>query len=590
MLLIKSIYNPALLRSDLRRVWPLLGVYTLLWVLLLPLHMLREMTDAAPEFAADCIRNILDEAISATAWVHLLMGLVLAAALFSYLASPRATYGLHGLPLSRGCQFRTHVLCGVGGVVCSNVLTFLLMVLVQCGNGVAWRQSLTWLVYSVVTFLLFFGMGVLCCMLCGWLPAVVVAYGAVNCAVLLARLLINTMCDIFYPSYNDGLFNFSPNDLVTWFTPLMRLQTSRNNAVLYENGMGSNTSALWLSLLVYGIAAVLLLAVSYLLYRIRRSERSGDTLAFRPLQPVARWAVGLLGGLGLGVVFAALIGSMQDFSLLLLCALILGLACMIGAQMLIAKTPRVFKKLWPELIALCLVITGVCGCMERDVFGYESYVPNVQQVVSVSVNPYIWHTNCNFTDPDEIAEVMEVHTYLQKVAEDVAAENASNPIVLTYSLKDGSTLSRRYRVRDEDRTGILPLLETDTFRRNLVMNACGIRSAEDLRTGYWDFNDQQMELTQEQCRALYEAILEDAAAMDMTTVDLYENERCRVGLHLQNLDGDIYADLYLNQQCVRTIQLLQDWNIIENPAQVFSVDVYEDESTAEQTYDAALLQ
>ena len=126
----------------------------------------------------------------------------------------------------------------------------------------------------------------------------------------------------------------------------------------------------WKTLLVYGLVAVALLVVSYFLYRIRRSERSGDTLAFKPLQPVVRWVVALLGGAGLGLVFAELFSGTRELPVLLSCMVGLGLVCMIGSQMLIAKTPHIFKKLWPELIALCVVIVGITLCIKADVFGY----------------------------------------------------------------------------------------------------------------------------------------------------------------------------------------------------------------------------
>ena len=75
---------------------------------------------------------------------------MLAMALFTYLSSPRGTYGMHSFPASRGCQFRTHVLCGVGCVAVSNVLICLL----SAQNGVThWGASLSWLVFSLVTFL-----------------------------------------------------------------------------------------------------------------------------------------------------------------------------------------------------------------------------------------------------------------------------------------------------------------------------------------------------------------------------------------------------------------------------------------------------
>ena len=596
MLLTKSFYNRALLRSDLRRIWPLLGGYTLLWLLILPMHLLRELGEVAPEFAASSNQYVLEDALYATNWIGLLAGLLLAASLFSYLTSIRATYGLHSLPVSRGCQFRTHVLCGVGGVVCCNVLITVLTVLVQLGSGVPCGKTLSWLVCATVTFLLYFALGVLSCMLCGWMPAAVVAYGALNCIVLAAQVLVNMLCDIFYPSYNDSLFNIASDSLVCWFTPALRLHASLNTVALYaRDAENAGLSAMWQSLLVYGIAAVVLLVAGALLYTIRRSECSGNTVAFKPLRPVVRWLVGLLGGLGLGVVFAALIGNTQDFALLLICSVILGLACMTGAQMLIAKTPRVFKKLWPELIALWLVIAALCTCMEKDVFGYENRIPRPEQVESVVVTG-MWRGSCVVTEPDEIALVRQAHAYLQEHSDDVYNTGTGGTFTLTYALKDGSTLSRRYFIEDENRAGVLPMLEMDSFRRSVVMDRSGLikpdgrpaipspqLKAEDLRIGYWDYNGQQQELTREQVQALYTAIVADAAAMDMSKVDLRGDDYCRMYIHLRNLDNDIYVDLYPNRQCTRTLQLLQDWGIIERPDDILTAETYTDE------YNAALL-
>lgn len=75
MLLTRSFYNPALLRGDLRRCWPLLGGYTLLWLLILPLHLWRRLADEAPEFYQSTIQRILQGAVSASVWINLLRGL-----------------------------------------------------------------------------------------------------------------------------------------------------------------------------------------------------------------------------------------------------------------------------------------------------------------------------------------------------------------------------------------------------------------------------------------------------------------------------------------------------------------------------------
>ena len=573
MLLTRSFYNPALLRSDLRRCWPLLGGYTLLWLLILPLHLWRRLADEAPEFYQSTIQRILQGAVSASVWINLFAGIVLAASLFFYLSNARATCGLHSFPMSRGCQFRTHVLCGAGGVALGNVLVFLLAVLAQSGSGVQWGGSLSWLAASLLTFLLFFALGILCCVLTGWIPAVLVAFGGLNCVALLARLLINALCSIFYPSYNDNIFYMGLNDTATWLTPVLRLKMSCSEVALYKESDNFMSPDAWKTLLVYGLVAVALLVGSYFLYRIRRSERSGDTLAFKPLQPVVRWVVALLGGAGLGLVFAELFSGTRELPVLLSCMVGLGLVCMIGSQMLIAKTPRIFKKLWPELIALCVVIVGITLCIKADVFGYESRIPSVEQVVDAKVNMNLNYKSgpCVTRDPEEIAAVIEAHKYFQQ-REREEGENAAGygrPITLTYFL-ESSTLSRRYDLRQEDVKHILPMLETESFRRSLVMLTSENPSVSDFRTGYYNlWGETQQELTAQQSQALYEAITDDAAHMDMTAIDLYQGEQCKVDIYLQNLDGSVYAELYLNTHCTRTLQLLQEWGIIESPEDIF---------------------
>ena len=199
-----------------------------------------------------------------------------------------------------------------------NVLVFLLAVLAQSGSGVQWGGSLSWLAASLLTFLLFFALGILCCVLTGWIPAVLVAFGGLNCVALLARLLINALCSIFYPSYNDNIFYMGLNDTATWLTPVLRLKMSCSEVALYKESDNFMSPDAWKTLLVYGLVAVALLVGSYFLYRIRRSERSGDTLAFKPLQPVVRWVVALLGGAGLGLVFAELFSGTRELPVLLL--------------------------------------------------------------------------------------------------------------------------------------------------------------------------------------------------------------------------------------------------------------------------------
>ena len=583
MLLTKSFFNPALLRSDLRRCWPLFAGYTFLWFLILPLRMWNDvpadLQAAQPEDARRTALEIIGNATTAAIWIHLIFGIVLAMALFSYLSSARGTYGMHSFPASRGCQFRTHVLSCVGCVAVSNVLICLLSA--QSG-GTHWGASLSWLVFSLVTFLLFFSLGVFCCMLCGWLPAMAVAYGAVNCVAIFCRILADGMCSIFYPSYNDTVLSMGQNHIVAWLTPVLRLHLDLQE--MYKDGSGPLLSAgTWKSLLVYGIAALVLLAAGALLYRIRRSEASGDTLAFRPLRPVVRWVVGILGGLGLGLVLAAMLSCTKNTPALLACIVTLGLACMIGTQMLIARTPRVFGKLWPELLALCIALVALCLCIRADVFGYERRVPQVSQVESVGIyQRSIYRNTAKITDPEEIGAITQAHRYLAgRAAGEKRTPDSSeiNTICITYNLKNGGTLSRQYQLRNEDLTAVRAMLESETFRRSVVLDSVNV-NAEALRHGYINNSDKALirDLSAQECKLLYQTLLEDIAHMNMLDPDLYDYQNSRLDITLEDDEKTISARL--NPQCTRTLALLQEWGLIGSPGEAFNAT---EEGDAEDT-------
>lgn len=592
MLLTRSFFNRSLLRSDLRRCWPLFACYAFLWFMILPLRMWNDAPAALqathPESARRTALEILDTATQSAIWIHLIFGLVLAMALFSYLSSTRATYGLHSFPASRSCQFRTHVLCGVGCVVVTDVLICLLSA--QSG-GTHWGASLSWLVFSLVTFLLFFALGILCCMLCAWLPAMIVAYAALNSVAILSRLLINAMCQIFYPSYNDSILSMSRENIVVWLTPALRLRLSLTD-MFDEGSEPFLTDSAWKSLLVYGIVAVVLLIASALLYRIRRSEASGDTLAFRPLRPVVRWAVGLLGGLGLGIVLSLILGCTYDTVALLACIIALGLVCMIGTQMLIARTPRIFGKLWPELLALCAVLLALTLCIKGDLFGFEQRVPQADQIESVEIRSgALTSGSAQYTDPDEIAAVLQAHKAL--VSRDTPEDGYNEygrSFYITYQLKNGGTLSRQYYLPTGDMNLVLPLLETTTFRRSLVLNVTGDIDPDILRYGWVGIpmRDAYLELTAQQSKTLYETVLKDIANMDMTDDSLYYDQNCLVQITLEAVNMDWDISVYLNPQCTQTLTLLQTWGLIENPNDAFGA-IDQGDYVDTITYDASLL-
>ena len=314
-------------------------------------------------------------------------------------------------------------------------------------------------------------------------------------------------------------------------------------------------------------------------------QSSSATIAL--LQNVARQAGpdGIHSMLGLAGAVPVLLGDNigTTVTALLACIVTLGLACMIGAQMLIARTPRVFGKLWPELLALCAVLLALTLCIKADLFGFERRIPQTDQVESVEVyHRGIYGSAAKITDPEEIDAIVQAHRYL---ADCGAKDNLDsdwrwrNNISITYHLKNGGTLSRRYQLRDEDLTAVRAMLESETFRRSLVLDDVNV-NADALRHGYINNSDKDLirDLSAQECKLLYQTLLEDIAHMNMLDPDLYDYQNSRLDITLE--DDEKTFSARLNPQCTRTLALLQEWGLIGSPGEAFDA---KDDGDAEDT-------
>ena len=221
-----SFCNAALLRSDIKRYWPLLFLYVAVWVVILPMQILsasREC-DGVAEGIMTVLQlrqhNVIIQSIPASVVMSLLFGCFAAMAVWSYLMSGRTVGLMHALPVTRTQAFFSHVLSALGALTAGNVLIFLLTALCSAGfSYVDWAALGTWLLLTELMALFFFALGSLCAMVTGWLLAVPVLYGAMNVVALLLYAVISTMTQMFY-------FGYSSSDIpefITWLTPVGRI-------------------------------------------------------------------------------------------------------------------------------------------------------------------------------------------------------------------------------------------------------------------------------------------------------------------------------------------------------------------------------
>lgn len=131
---------------------------------------------------------------------------------------------------------------------------------------------------------------------------------------------------------------------------------------------------------IYTAAGAALLALTYLLYRRRKSESAADPAAFPWMRPVFRYGTGLLGGLALGLgLYQLVLGWRMESETgrwvgLLVSTVLMGALCYYAAEMLVRKSLRVLRRSLPGAGLVCVLLALVCAGARFDVFGYAARV------------------------------------------------------------------------------------------------------------------------------------------------------------------------------------------------------------------------
>lgn len=218
-------------------------------------------------------------------------------------------------------------------------------------------------------------------------------------------------------------------------------------------------------LAAYALAGLVIALIALLLYRTRKSEMTGSTVAFPWAVPVFKYGVAFCTAVSLGqFLYYFLFGqyrSSGNDSLpgTILCMAAAGLVGYFVAEMLIRKSFRVFRAgaKGAAIVSLALVLLGVA--MSFDLTGYEKHVPDESEIESAFYT-FSGMTNVTTDDADTIRRLTAAHRAIVKnrneqarIADAWDADTLSQSdyddiepfsLRLTYYLKDGSQLSRSY--------------------------------------------------------------------------------------------------------------------------------------------------
>ena len=539
-----SFYNGTLGKQLTARFWPLAALYTLVLAILLPL---RGLTVQVMSHAIEAEYYAVSEAKAVfyilTPWGALLAGGIAAMVVCSHLYSTRSANFTAALGPKRTALFFTHYLTGLLWLVVPFLLmgfSTLAIYLTKVPNStdLVWQVFGAGIAVGTVALVLFYSFGVLCGMLTGHLLALPVFYLTFNFLVAGVWYLLTLLFQTFYYGYPGSLTQVPA--WVLWLSPALRMS---QGLMLFPEKLDVVT------FVVYGVVGVVMALVAWLLYVKRPMERAGDVVAWAGLRPVFRYGVALCAGLALGSL-TRLVLSLGELGLAV-SVLLWGVAGCFVAQMLLTKSVRVLRY-WKGAVAVAVTFAALFVVMALDLTGYETRVPDGEQVASVEIGQLYSYPSdsagylrgAKSTDPQTIQLAIQLHQLLVDQPVDASTfdsrfEDRLQRMDLTYTLTDGTRLSRFYFVplleRDIDREGSTTYLTNQLINRpDLLLDAYRLDEVEKLeaqgyrlRSGYVegmreDFSGSYISLSADEARTVYLALLQDIQEGNLTR-DLFQD-------------------------------------------------------------------
>ncbi len=475
----RSYFNTALYRKHLTRYWPIWALYTLIWFFILPVYLIlranadyNSMSTTAERFAD---LSILQTLTGAGLFMPVVMGVLTAMAIWSYLYNNRAAGLIHALPIRREGLFFTGFLAGLTFFLIPNILIFLLTLGAEALAGAVNLGALAlWFCGESMLCLFFFCFATLCAFVAGNILALPFFYFVFNGLVIGILALVENALHNFVYGFN-GLTGIW--DVAKGLTPLYCIYDVLKVSYQYENGVFGNIRLHGMpALAAYAAIGLALAALALHLYRRHQVEKAGEVVTAGRLRPVFKYGVAFCGALAFGTLLYEVFRDAFGYSawgmlgFLLLC----GFLSYLAAEMLLQKSFRVLGKSWKGCAVFLAVLVILTAAVEFDVTGYEKRVPDAAQVELVTVSnigsmPYDSGRNSAIDAADAalIARVVSLHgsavgnkeaveaglrgysgAYKSAAVTGGVSVQTMNRVgfELTYTLKNGRILTRSYSI------------------------------------------------------------------------------------------------------------------------------------------------
>lgn len=446
----KSLFNWTIILKNFLNSWPVWSLYFLILFIIGPLSMRYNRSwNISQNINYRVSRFVYHDMITAAPVIAILVSVVVMLIQFSYLQRMRTISFFHSLPVNRNKLFVSNIFSGMLVLTIPNLVIFVMttisMSVYDCTDL---SMALYWLLLITVEEFFCISLAVLCIMVTGQVVASGILYFIVMFIVSIVEFLVRSIIEIVWYGYDsvneEILVMLKPYELMDSIGFNEKWSTMTNVVTEYEILDVGKVVTLLL------IEAVLILAVSFFVYKKRKSEYAGDTIAISCLRPVFACGFGVLFGGFMARLFCEII-VVSDFTLeARICSvvflLLFGAIGYLAARMIMDKTFRVFKKYGMRCLIFCGCMLVVSLLIVCDAFGYEKRIPDINDIQEATFVDYNY-TLSTTSDKDLIQDIMTIHKTIVETGPQESL-SVSRYMYIGYVLKNGAKITRRYYIDD----------------------------------------------------------------------------------------------------------------------------------------------
>ena len=353
--------------------------------------------------------------------------------------SKKSSDVFHSVPLTRGELLFSRAVSGLIATLIPIIVLFASLMILNAAYGYTYLYAgkiLLCFAFVVASTFVFWSLSIMFSICAGAVFDYLLSYIGVNLGVYLIALIVHKLLENYLLGY------FDKNPIYMYFSPIFYCFT-RISRFLNES-MG--TKEIITFFVISLILTAVFYAVTYLLYKKRKVERTGSAYAYRFVYIICGFIISFCTAYGVGYLLS---GGEINTAVFWIITVV---GALIGAVAYSAITNRSFKN-FKRAIVLGTVSVAIMGTltllMILDPLGFSKRLPKESKIESAALQlreyPAITYT--------ENMLPLELH---KKIVDEKLALRGENhtyeytDVDIVYTLKNGKTLSRSYTVLKDD--------------------------------------------------------------------------------------------------------------------------------------------